>query len=121
MPKTILVVEDARSMRGLVAITLGNAGYMVVEASDGVDALEKITRQKVHLMICDVNMPRMDGLELLKTLKKQPRYKHIPAVMLTTVSDDGKKREGQAVGAKAWIVKPFKPDTILKVVRKIIG
>lgn len=121
MPKTILVVEDADSMRGLVSITLSSAGYNVVEAKDGKDALDKISRSRVHLVISDVNMPNMDGIAFLKTLKQDPNYKFIPVVMLTTIKEEAKKREGQMAGAKAWIVKPFKPETILKVAQKIIG
>ncbi len=121
MAKTIMVVDDARSMRGLVSMTLKEAGYDVVEACDGGDAVSKIDGQKVHMVLSDLNMPNMNGIELIKTLKANPRYKFLPIVMLTTESEEAKKKEGQMAGAKAWIVKPFKPDLILKVVQKIIG
>ena len=121
MPKTILMVDDAMSMRGLVAMTLRNSGYQVVEASDGVDALKKIGNQKVNMVVTDFNMPNMNGIELIKNLKADPQYKFLPVVVLTTESEDGKKQQGQMAGAKAWIVKPFKPETLLAVVKKIIG
>lgn len=121
MSKTILIVDDARSMRGLLAMTLQGAGYDVVDACDGQDALAKIGSQKVHMVITDLNMPNMNGIELIKSLKADPAYKFLPMVMLTTESEDSKKKEGQMAGAKAWIVKPFKPETVLKVVQKIIG
>jgi two-component system, chemotaxis family, chemotaxis protein CheY len=121
MGKTIMVVDDAKSMRGLVSMTLQSAGYEVVEACDGQDALSKIEAHPVNMIISDLNMPNMNGIEMIKVLKQNPRYKFLPIVMLTTESDDTKKKEGQAAGAKAWIVKPFKPETVLKVVGKIIG
>jgi two-component system chemotaxis response regulator CheY len=121
MSKTIMIVDDALSMRGLVAMTLRNAGYQVVEACDGVDALTKIGRQKVNMVVTDFNMPNMNGIELIKTLKADPQYRFLPMVMLTTESDESKKQQGQMAGAKAWIVKPFKPETMLMVVKKIIG
>ncbi|MEM5787628.1 MAG: response regulator [Syntrophobacteraceae bacterium] len=121
MAKTIMIVDDANSMRGLVAMTLRNAGYGVVEACDGRDALRKISEQKVNMIVTDFNMPNMNGIELITSLKADQQYKFIPIVMLTTESDDSKKRQGQLAGAKAWIVKPFKPETMLMVVKKIIG
>lgn len=121
MSKTVLIVDDAISMRGLVAMTLRNGGYQVVEASDGLDALKKIEHQKVNMVVTDFNMPNMNGIDLIKRLKADPRYKFLPIVMLTTESDESRKRQGQMAGAKAWIVKPFKPETILMVVKKIIG
>ncbi|MBN2010492.1 response regulator [candidate division KSB1 bacterium] len=121
MSKTILVVDDASSMRGLIGMTLKSAGYNVVEACDGRDAICKIELQPVNMMISDLNMPNMNGIELVKTLKTSAKYKFLPIVMLTTESEESKKQEGQQAGAKAWIVKPFKPETVLKVVKKIIG
>jgi two-component system chemotaxis response regulator CheY len=115
------MVDDARSMRGLVAMTLTNAGYQVVEACDGVDALNKIGNQKVNIVVTDFNMPNMNGIELIKNLKADPQYRFLPIVVLTTESEDSKKQQGQMAGAKAWIVKPFKPETLLTVVKKIIG
>ncbi len=121
MSKIILVVDDARSMRGLVAMTLKGAGYEAIEACDGQDALVQIAGKKIHMVITDLNMPNMNGIELIRALKADPAFKFLPMVMLTTESEEAKKKEGQTAGAKAWIVKPFKPDTVLSVVRKIIG
>lgn len=121
MAKSILIVDDATSMRGLVAMTLRSAGYDVVEACDGKDALNKLSGLKVHMVITDLNMPNMNGIDLIKALKAEAAYRFIPTVMLTTESEEGKKREGQEAGAKAWMVKPFKPETMVMVVKKIIG
>lgn len=120
MSKTILVVDDSASLRQVVGIALRNAGYSVIEACDGRDALLKLTGQKVHLMISDVNMPNMDGIAFVKNVKQNPAYKFTPVVMLTTESADSKKAEGQAAGAKAWVVKPFKPEQLLGVVQKLV-
>lgn len=122
MSKTILIVDDAASMRGLVGMTLKSKGYNVIEASDGKNALEKLkAAQKVDLIVTDLNMPNMDGIQLIKTLKTDPKFKFVPIVMLTTESQEAKKEEGRKAGAKAWIVKPFKPDVLVDVVKKIIG
>lgn len=121
MVKSILIVDDAVSMRGLVAMTLRNAGYEVIEASDGKDALNKLSGKRVNLIITDLNMPNMDGITLIKTVKTLPNHRFTPIIMLTTESQAEKKAEGQKAGAKAWIVKPFKPETLLDVVKKIIG
>ncbi|RKP56592.1 response regulator [Pararobbsia silviterrae] len=120
MAKTILIVDDSASLRQVVAIALRGAGYDVLEASDGRDALAKLTGQKVHLMISDVNMPNMDGISFVKAVKQLPAYKFTPVVMLTTESQDEKKREGQAAGAKAWVLKPFKPEQMIGVVQKLV-
>ena len=121
MAKSILIVDDSASVRQVVSISLRNAGYDVMEGCDGKDALSKLKGQKVHLIISDVNMPNMDGISLVKAVKQMPAYKFTPIVMLTTESQDSKKKEGQEAGAKAWIVKPFKPDQLVAAVRKIVG
>jgi two-component system chemotaxis response regulator CheY len=118
--KNILIVDDSASVRQVVSITLRQAGYAVVEGHDGKDALSKLTGQKVHLIISDVNMPNMDGISLVRAVKQLPTYKFTPIVMLTTESQEAKKREGQEAGAKAWILKPFKPDQLLSVVQKLV-
>src|SRR5690606_1362923 len=110
MSKTILIVDDSVSIRQVVAMTLKGAGYEVIEACDGQDALSKLTGQRVHLIISDVNMPVMNGIELLKQVKAHPTYKFTPVIMLTTESSDSMKEQGRAAGAKAWMVKPFKPE-----------
>ncbi|CAG9167003.1 response regulator [Cupriavidus pampae] len=120
MAKTILIVDDSSSVRLVVGIALKGAGYTVIEASDGRDALSKLTGQKVHLIISDVNMPNMDGITFLKAVKALPAYRFTPVIMLTTESQEEKKREGQLAGAKAWVVKPFQPPTLLAAVEKLV-
>ncbi|ASP39326.1 two-component system response regulator [Bacterioplanes sanyensis] len=120
MSKTIMVVDDSASIRQVVRIALNGAGYNVIEASDGKDALSKLTGEKIHLMISDVNMPNMDGISLVKELKKNPRYKFTPVIMLTTEAGKDKMAEGKAAGAKAWVVKPFQPPQMLDAVSKLI-
>ncbi|HJV89194.1 MAG TPA: response regulator [Holophagaceae bacterium] len=120
MAKTILIIDDSTSLRQVVNITLTNAGYEVVEACDGKDALTKLDGRKIHLMICDVNMPNMDGITFLKEAKQDARYKFTPIIMLTTEAGEDKKKEGQAAGAKAWVVKPFRPEQMLAAVSKLI-
>jgi len=120
MGKTILIVDDSPSVRQVVRMTLKGAGYDVVEGVDGSDALTKLDGQKIHLIISDVNMPKMDGITFVTEAKKLPAYKFTPIVMLTTESDPAKKAAGQAAGAKAWVVKPFQPEQMLAVVSKLI-
>ncbi len=119
MGKTIMVVDDSASMRQVVGIALKGAGYEVIEGKDGKDAIAKLTGQKVHLIISDVNMPVMDGITFLKQVKQMPNYKFTPIIMLTTESEEAKKREGQAAGARAWVVKPFKQEQLLTAVQKL--
>jgi two-component system chemotaxis response regulator CheY len=118
--KTILVVDDSASVRQVVGIALRGAGYDVIEGVDGSDALKKLDGQKIHLIISDVNMPNMDGITFVKEAKKLAAYKFTPIIMLTTESNETKKREGQAAGAKAWVVKPFQPAQMLAAVSKLI-
>ncbi len=120
MGKTVLIVDDSASLRQVVSIALKGAGYDVLEGCDGKDALTKLDGQKVHLIISDVNMPNMDGISFVKEVKKLPNYKFTPIIMLTTESQEAKKQEGQAAGAKAWVVKPFKPEQMLTAVSKLI-
>lgn len=120
MAKTILIVDDSASLRQVVSIALKGAGYEVIEACDGRDALSKLKGQKIHLAISDVNMPNMDGITLVKEMKKLPEYKFTPIIMLTTEAGDAKKQEGQAAGAKAWVVKPFQPAQMLAAVAKLV-
>lgn len=120
MSKVIMVIDDSATLRQVVSVTLKKSGYEVLEAQDGKDALEKLTGQKIHLIVCDVHMPNMDGISFLKNLRERPEYKFTPVIMLTTESQEKKKMEGKAAGAKAWIVKPFKPEQILSAVEKLI-
>ena len=121
MGKTVMIVDDSASLRMVVGIALRDAGYETLEACDGVDALSKLTGQKVHLVISDVNMPKMDGISLVKEIKKKPAYKFTPIIMLTTEGQEEKKQQGQAAGAKAWITKPFRPEQMLNAVAKLIA
>jgi two-component system chemotaxis response regulator CheY len=118
--KTIMTVDDSASLRQMVSLVLRGAGYQMVEAVDGVDALSKLTGQELHLILSDINMPNMDGLELTRRLRAMPPYRFVPIVLLTTESHPEKKQEGKAAGATAWIVKPFSPDQLLAVVKKVV-
>ena len=120
MGKTILIVDDSSSMRQVVGITLKQAGYELIEACDGKDALSKLGGQKIHLVISDVNMPNMDGITFVREMKKNAAYRFVPVVMLTTEGTEEKKKAGQDAGAKAWVVKPFQPQQLLAVVTKLL-
>lgn len=118
--KTVMTVDDSASIRQMVGLVLRGGGYEVVEAVDGQDALSKLNGQDLHLFLSDINMPHMDGLELTRKLRAMPQYKFVPIVLLTTESHPEKKQEGKAAGATAWIVKPFSPDQLLAVVKKVV-
>jgi len=120
MAKTILIVDDSASLRQVVSIALKGSGYDVIEASDGNDGLSKLNGNKVHLIISDVNMPGMDGLTMVSEIKKMPNYKFTPIIMLTTEAGGDMKEQGKAAGAKAWMVKPFKPAQMLDAVSKLV-
>ncbi|NHR06152.1 response regulator [Chromobacterium haemolyticum] len=120
MAKTILIVDDSASLRQVVRMTLAGAGYEVLEAGNGQEALNVLDGRKVHLIVSDVNMPLMDGIALLRNIKVHPNYKFTPVIMLTTESSEEKKQEGKAAGAKAWVVKPFQPPVLLTAVSKLI-
>jgi len=117
---TILAVDDSASMRQMVTFTLKGAGYDVVEASDGQEALEKAKGQQFNLVISDVNMPVMDGITLIRELRALAEYKFTPLLMLTTESGDDKKTQGKTAGATGWIVKPFNPDQLLATIKKVL-
>jgi two-component system, chemotaxis family, chemotaxis protein CheY len=119
--KKVLTVDDSRTMREMVSFTLRNAGYDVVEAGDGQQALSVVNTNRVDLVIADLNMPVMDGLTLIRKLRALPAYRTVPILMLTTESDERKKQEGRAAGATGWIVKPFNPDKLISVVQKVCG
>ncbi|MBK5351347.1 response regulator [Pseudomonas sp. TH41] len=120
MAKTVLIVDDSSSFRQVVGIALRNAGYSVVEAFDGKDALGKLDGRKINLIVSDVNMPVMDGITFVKAAKQLPAYKFTPVIMLTTESGEAKKNEGKAAGVRAWVVKPFQPPVLLDAVSKLI-
>jgi two-component system chemotaxis response regulator CheY len=121
MAKTVLCVDDSASIRQMVGFTLKSAGYEVVEAVDGMDGLDKAKARSVNLVLTDQNMPRMDGLTLIKNLRALPAYKSVPILMLTTESSDAMKAQGRAAGATGWLVKPFDPQKLIEVVKKVIG
>jgi two-component system, chemotaxis family, chemotaxis protein CheY len=121
MSKTILTVDDSASMRQMIAFTLRNAGYEVIEAVDGQDALDQLGRTTVQMIVTDLNMPRVDGLQLIQRTRALPAYKYVPIVMLTTESDDAKKQAGRAAGATGWIVKPFRSEQLIAVAKKLLG
>ncbi len=120
MNKTIMIIDDSATLRHMVNVTLTKAGYTVVQAKDGVDALQKLPDQVPDIILCDLNMPNMDGLEFVREVKKIKQYMFIPILMLTTESQSSKKEEGKKAGARAWIVKPFKPERIIAAVEKLI-
>ena len=121
MAKVIMTADDSASIRQMVSFTLKQAGYEVVEAVDGQDALNKLNADSVNMLITDLNMPNMDGIELIRQSRTNPQYKFMPIIMLTTESQDSKKQEGKKAGATGWIVKPFKPEQLLAVVKKVLG
>ncbi|MBK6744677.1 MAG: response regulator [Hydrogenophilales bacterium] len=121
MNKTVLTVDDSASIRQMVSFTLKSAGYEVVEAVDGADGLNKAKQKSVNLVLTDQNMPNMDGLTLIKSLRLLPQYKATPILMLTTESSDAMKTAGRAAGATGWLVKPFDPQKLIEVVKKVIG
>lgn len=117
----ILAVDDSASMRQMVSFTLKGAGYEVIEAVDGKDALQKAQAGKADLVLTDVNMPNMDGISLVKQLRTLPNYKFTPILLLTTESAPEKKQEGKSAGATGWLVKPFNPDQLLTTIKKVLG
>ncbi|MBX3325115.1 MAG: response regulator [Nitrospira sp.] len=121
MSKTVLIVDDSPTMRQMVAFTLKNAGFSVVEAEDGKDAVEKVAAgPKMDIVVTDLNMPRMDGIELIKELRRLGAFKFTPILMLTTESALEKKQAGKEAGATGWIVKPFNPEVLLKTIAKVL-
>lgn len=120
MAKTFLIVDDSASMRQVISNAIQGAGHTVLAAEDGKDALEKLGDTKVDLVITDLNMPEMDGIELIKKLRSMPVHKFVPIIMLTTEAQEEKKLEGRRAGASGWIVKPFSATQLLEVVKKFI-
>lgn len=121
MSKVIMTVDDSASIRQMVVFTLRDAGYEVLEAIDGQDALTKAVAHPPNMVITDLNMPNLDGIGLIKALRANPAFKFIPIIMLTTESQADRKQEGKAAGATGWIVKPFKPEQLVAVVKKVLG
>ena len=121
MAKTILAIDDSASIRQMVAFTLKSSGYEVTEAVDGMDGLDKAKSKSFNLVLTDQNMPRMDGLTLIRNLRAMPQYKTVPILMLTTESSDAMIQQGRTAGATGWLVKPFDPQKLIEVVKKVIG
>jgi two-component system, chemotaxis family, chemotaxis protein CheY len=119
MGKRILTVDDSRTMREMVALTLRGAGFDVVQADDGINALKTLETNVVDMIITDLNMPNMDGLELVRALRAKPQFKGVPILFLTTRNSDADKNAGRAAGATGWIVKPFDPARLVQVVNKV--
>jgi two-component system chemotaxis response regulator CheY len=120
MGKTILTVDDSSTVRLVISSTLKNAGYNVVEAVDGQDAIEQLDSGNVNMLITDLNMPRVDGIDLIRHVRRSPGCRFLPIIMLTTESDGEKKQAGKKAGASGWIVKPFKPEQLLSVVKMVL-
>ena len=119
MAKRVMAVDDSATVRQVLQMTLEGAGYEVIEAVDGKDALNKLVGTQIDMMVTDLNMPNMDGIELIRNVRQSPGNRFMPIIMLTTESQPEKKQEGKAAGASGWIVKPFKPEQLLAVVRMI--
>ncbi|MDO8705355.1 MAG: response regulator [Sulfuricaulis sp.] len=117
----ILTVDDTASMRQMISFTLNSVGHEVIQAADGKEALKMLEGKKVDLVIADINMPNMDGITLLKSLRALADYKFTPILMLTTESQEAKRQQGKIAGATGWIVKPFNPEQLLTVVKKVLG
>lgn len=120
MAKRVLIIDDSASVRTVARIALTEAGYEVSEAANGQEALARLAAERVHLVVSDVNMPVMDGITFLKEMKANPQHKFTPVIMLTTESGQDKKDAGRAAGAKAWIVKPFQPASLVDAVAKLV-
>jgi len=120
MAKVIMTADDSASVRQMVSFTLKQNGYEVVEATDGRDALDKLKTRKIDMLLTDLNMPNMDGIGLIKGVRAGTINKFIPIVMLTTESQDSRKAEGKTAGATGWIVKPFKPEQLIAVIKKVL-
>ena len=116
----ILAVDDSAAMRQMVEVTLSSAGHEVLQARDGREALTLAGKNSVDLVIADINMPEMDGIELVRELRALESYKHTPVLVLTTESSAERKMQGREAGATGWLVKPFNPDKLLATVAKVL-
>jgi two-component system chemotaxis response regulator CheY len=121
MPKTVLTVDDSPSIRRMIAMTLEEAGYAVIEAVDGQDGLSKALSNPVDAIITDQNMPNLDGLGFIRALRQHPQGKGVPVVVLSTDSQEDLKAQAREAGALGWMVKPFTQDKLLAVIRKVLG
>jgi two-component system, chemotaxis family, chemotaxis protein CheY len=121
MSASILTVDDSPSLRMAIRIALTGAGYSVTEAGDGVEGLNKAKSSRFDLIITDLNMPNMDGLTMIRELRKDPAQCGTPIIFLTTESDDAMKAQAKSAGATGWLVKPFVPEQLIKVAKKVLG
>ncbi len=121
MTASILTVDDSSSLRMAIRIALSGAGYDVSEAVDGLDGLNKAKASKFDMIIADLNMPNMNGLEMIREIRKLPIQTGTPIIFLTTESDEAMKQEARAAGATGWLVKPFVPDQLLRIAAKVLG
>ncbi|MCG8552198.1 MAG: response regulator [Desulfobacterales bacterium] len=120
MTKVIMTVDDSTSIRQMVSFTLNQVGYEVLEAVDGQDAVDKLAGIDIDMMLTDLNMPNKNGLELIEWVRSIPKFRFVPIIMLTTESETEMKQKGKAAGATGWIVKPFKPEQLLAIVKKVL-
>lgn len=120
MAKTIMIVDDSESWRMVAKLALTRAGYDVVEAGNGVEALDQLEHNKIHLVVCDVNMPNMDGIQFVRELKRHSAHRFLPVVMVTTEGQEEKIQQGKEAGAKAWMLKPFRAEQLLAVIAKFV-
>lgn len=121
MNKKILIIDDSAVFRKIVSVHLKSAQFDLVEAIDGMDALNKLKSEKVDLIVSDMNMPNMDGITFIKNVKEDPNNKFTPIIMLTTESQEEKKKEGMQAGARAWLTKPFNPEELVNTIKKMLG
>jgi len=121
MGKKVLFVDDSVSMRQVVGLALKNAGFEVTTANDGLDGESKLSQARFDVIITDLNMPNKNGIEFIKSVKQNSNNRFAPIIMLTTESAEEMKKQGQAAGARVWMVKPFKPDQLLAVLKKLLG
>jgi two-component system chemotaxis response regulator CheY len=121
MTAKILTVDDSASIRLTTRVTLSNAGYAVTEAVDGLDGLSKLQAGEYDLVVTDLNMPNMDGLTMIRELRKLPAHMGVPVIFLTTESDGELKAQAKAAGATGWLTKPFDPESLVKIAKKVLG
>jgi len=119
MPKKILTIDDSKTMRDMLLLTLADAGFDVLQAVDGQEGIEVLGDQRVDVVITDINMPKMDGYEVIRCLRRNPIHKSTPILVLTTESDTEKRNLARAAGATGWMVKPFDPERLVATIRRV--
>ena len=120
MGRTVLVVDDAGVMRQMNSLTLKKEGFEVIEAINGKDALSKMAGKKIDIVVTDINMPEMDGIELIKQIRTDSVHRFVPIIVLSTISQEAKVKEGKEAGASGWLFKPYKPNQLIDAIRKFI-